>query len=358
MASKLNGSHKRSRVILGTMTFGPDPSTGARITSLDIYNSILDYFQSQGYKEIDTARVYVGGQQEAFTRAARWKERGLSCATKWYPYDANADRTNSIGAHKAEVVEEMLNKSLSELGTDCVDVFYLHRADRSIPFQEPLRKLDELHKQGKFLQLGLSNYSAFELAEIVILCKASGWVQPTIFQCMYNAITRSIEPELIAACRRYGLDIVVYNPLAGGLFSGKYKLDSIPTEGRYSDVDKEVGGMYRDRYFKDSTFDALRIVQGAAEKHVLTLFEVALRWLTNHSALNIKDGGNDGVVIGVSSQSQLEQNLRDLEKGPLPEDVVEALDQAWVICMATAASYVHGDLKYEYDTEEALKILS
>ncbi|KAF2160174.1 hypothetical protein M409DRAFT_70681 [Zasmidium cellare ATCC 36951] len=341
MTSKSNGSHKKPRVILGTMILGPYPSTGARITSLETYNSILDYFQSQGYNKIDTARVYVGRQQETFTRA-------------WYPYDASADRTNSAGAHKAEVLEDMLNKSLSELGADCVDIFYLHRADRSIPFQEPLRKLDGLHKQGKFIQLGLSNYSAFELAEIVMLCKANGWIQPTIFQCMYNAITRSIEPELVAACRRYGLDIVVYNPIAGGLFSGKYKLDAIPSEGRYSDVDKEVGGMYRDRYFKDSTFDALRVVQDAATKHDLTLLEIAFRWLTNHSALNIKDGGNDGVVIGVSSQAQLEQNLRNLEKGPLPQDLVDALNRAWMICKATAASYVHGELKYEYDTEEAL----
>lgn len=176
------GKRGGPRIILGTMTFGPDPATGARITSLDTYKSILDEFQAHGHNEIDTARVYVGGQQEAFTRAAGWKERGLSCATKWYPYDADADRINSVGAHKADVLEEKLNESLRELGSDSVDIFYLHRADRSIPFQEPLRKLDELHRQGKFKQLGLSNYSAFELAEIVMLCKANGWLQPTVIK--------------------------------------------------------------------------------------------------------------------------------------------------------------------------------
>lgn len=177
-----SGSSKRGvpRIILGTMTFGPDPATGARVTSLDTYKSILDEFQAQGHTEIDTARVYVGGQQEAFTRAAGWKERGLSCATKWYPYNADSDHVNSVGAHKAEVVEEKLNESLEELGSDSVNIFYLHRADRSIPFQEPLRRLNELHQRGKFQQLGLSNYSAFEVAEIVLLCKANGWVQPTV----------------------------------------------------------------------------------------------------------------------------------------------------------------------------------
>ena len=168
---------------------------------MDTYRSILDHLQSQGYNEVDTARVYIGGEQEAFTRAAGWKDRGISIATKWYPF--------SPGDHKAEKVEEALNKSLSELGTDSVDIFYLHAADRSLPFQEPLKKVDELYRQGKFRTFALSNFTAFEVAEVVMLCKANGWVVPTLYQGMYNAITRSIDPELITACRRYGLDIVV-----------------------------------------------------------------------------------------------------------------------------------------------------
>lgn len=119
----------------------------------------------------------MDGKQEAFTRSAKWKERGLTCATKWYPYGAHE---NKVGAHRAEKLEEMLNKSLSELGTACVDIFYLHAADRTTPFQETLKKLDELHKQGKFDQLGVSNFTAFELTEVVMLCKANGWVQPSV----------------------------------------------------------------------------------------------------------------------------------------------------------------------------------
>ncbi|KAF7192818.1 Aflatoxin B1 aldehyde reductase member 2 [Pseudocercospora fuligena] len=353
MAATTNEMAKKPRVILGTMTFGPDPSTGARITSLDTYNEILDHFQSQGYSEIDTARCYVGGQQEAFTRAARWKERGLKLATKWYPYNAG-DETH--GAHKAERVEKELNTSLSELGTDSVDIFYLHRADRTTPFQEPLRKCNEMYKQGKFKQLGLSNYAAFEVAEIVMLCKANEWVQPTIYQVMYNAISRSIESELISACRRYGLDIVVYNPIAGGLFSSKYSIETIPTEGRFSNVDGLVGDTYRKKYFNDANFKALEIVEPVAKKYGLTLLEVAFRWLRHHSKLNME--GNDGIVIGMSSLKQLEQNLKDLEKGALPQEVVEALDRAWLVTMPTSAGYVHGELEYEYDTRKALRSLS
>lgn len=110
--------------------FRPDESSGARITSLDEFKKCLDYFQAHGYNEVDTARIYVGGKQEAFTAAAGWKDRGLSIATKWYPREA--------GAHKTEVIKENLFKSLSELQTDCVDIFYLHAADRSVPVSSRL----------------------------------------------------------------------------------------------------------------------------------------------------------------------------------------------------------------------------
>lgn len=115
-----------------------------------------------------------------------------------------------------------------------------------------------------------------------------------------------------------------------------------------------MGSLYRKRYFKDATFDALRIIEPVAEKHGLTLLEVALRWVVHHSKLNVK-GGGDGIIIGVSSEAQLEGNLRDLEKGPLPEEVVQALDEAWKVAKAETPVYWHLELEYGYDTLEALK---
>lgn len=103
------------RVILGLMTFGPSEADGARITDLATYTQVLDTFQARGYTEVDTARMYVGGQQEAFTRDARWKERGLTLASKLqYPVED--------GAHQARKVVESVETSLAELGTDCIDV--------------------------------------------------------------------------------------------------------------------------------------------------------------------------------------------------------------------------------------------
>jgi aflatoxin B1 aldehyde reductase len=98
--------------------------------------------------------------------------------------------------------------------------------------------------------------------------------------------------------------------------------------------------MYRDRYFKDATFQALKIAEEAAQKHNLTLLEIALRWCIHHSELKTRaKGGNDGVIIGVSSLEQLQSNLKDLEKGPLPDEVVMALDEAWMKAKATAPTY-------------------
>jgi len=104
----------KSRIILGLMTFGPDPARMARITELEELNKALDLFQEHGYSELDTARSYVGGKQEAFTKAAGWKKRGMTIATKVYPTPA--------GTHKAEVITQRFETSLQELGTDCVDV--------------------------------------------------------------------------------------------------------------------------------------------------------------------------------------------------------------------------------------------
>ena len=203
------------------------------------------------------------------------------------------------------------------------------------------------------MRFGISNFTAFEVAEVALTCKYNNWVRPTIYQGMYNAITRSIEPELVAACRRYGLDIVVYNPIAGGLFSGKIKSkDVVPEGGRFSD-DLAMGKLYRGRYFRESTFKALQLVENATEKAGLTMIETALRWIVHHSALKIKDG-NDGLIVGISSVQQLENNLDNIEKGPLPEEVVKALDEAWQVSKADTANYWHGDVEYAYDTHEAL----
>ncbi|PHH62984.1 hypothetical protein CDD81_6409 [Ophiocordyceps australis] len=337
----------KKRIILGLMTFGPEEKDGARLTKQQDLKKALDVFQERGYHEVDTARIYVGGQQEAFTRSVGWKERGLTLATKVH-YPQNP------GENSAKLVRKSVETSLKELGTDCVDILYLHRADRATPFQETLEAINELHGEGKFVRFGISNFAAFEVAEVVMTCKYNGWIRPTIYQGIYNVLLRDIEPELLPACRRYGLDVVVYNPLAGGLFSGKIKSKDIaPHQGRFSNTSERLGNMYRFRYFRESTFRALQIVETAVEEHGLSMIEAALRWMVHHSKLHIKDG-KDGVLLGMSSIEQLQCNLDSLDKGPLPKDVVNALDEAWALAKVDTPTYWHGELAYSYDTYQAL----
>ncbi|KAM3064690.1 hypothetical protein ACMFMF_011826 [Clarireedia jacksonii] len=141
--------------------------------------------------------------------------------------------------------------------------------------------------------------------------------------------------------------MVVYNPLTAELFSGKYNNDKVPKDGRFIGPGNSMGSMYLARYFKDASFEVLRIINSLAEKNELMLVENVLKWFVHHSALNIKSGRHDGVVICVSRYEHLESNLRDLAKGPLPVGVLDALDQAWAVTAATEGPYWHRKLDYD-----------
>lgn len=157
------GSTGNNRLILGLMTLGPDESKGARITSMDEYKKCLDLLSSKGYYELDTAGTYVGGLQETFTKEAGYQDRGFAIASKIYPSNG--------GEHSPEQLRSKWEASLEKLGTKCTDIFYLHAPDRTVPFETTLEEVDKLHKEGKFVRLGLSNYAAWEVAEIVGICE-------------------------------------------------------------------------------------------------------------------------------------------------------------------------------------------
>lgn len=172
---------------------GPNDQAGARITSLSTFKKHLDYFQSRGYHEVDTARMYINGAQESWTRDAGYVQRGLKLATKVYP--------EVDGMHAPDELRRHVEISLSELGTSCVDIFYLHAPDRTIPFTDTMCEVDKLYREGKFKQLGLSNYAAWEVAEIWNVAKERGWVLPTVYQAMYNVLSTSEPPASLRQLR-------------------------------------------------------------------------------------------------------------------------------------------------------------
>jgi len=303
------------------------PGKGAvRTGDLPTCQKILDVFFKHGHKELDTARNYGEGTTEEYL--AKLDIKGSTVDTKVYP--------NYPGAHKPENLTATFKQSLAALGPNIkVRVLYLHAPDRSVPFEDTCREMNRLHEEGLYEIFGLSNYAAWEVSEIVQICKYNNWVQPKIYQAMYNALQRAIEPELVPCLRKHGIRLVVYNPLAGGLFAGKITaVNALPSEGRFSG-ESGSAKMYRDRYVKDSYINALNDVKAVADKHGLKLTEVALRWCQHHSALI----PTDGVILGASSAEQLEANCTDSAKGPLPQDVLDALDNGWTNVGASAPLY-------------------
>jgi aflatoxin B1 aldehyde reductase len=138
---------------LRCMTFGPEGTGGARITDISTVGDVLDTFKKYGYDELDTARSYCDAQEEGFITKAGWKERGMKMGSKVYPIKP--------GDHSAPKLRATLEKSLSELKTDKIDIYYLHAPDYGTPFEETVKAMDELHKEGKVEQFGISNFAVF-----------------------------------------------------------------------------------------------------------------------------------------------------------------------------------------------------
>jgi aflatoxin B1 aldehyde reductase len=308
------------RVILGAMTFGKqvDEKTAGRMV-----NQFLD----QGYTEIDTAHRYLEGKSEeilghVLTPSLREK---VYLATKVHP--------GSEAGLRPEQVVRQVETSLKRLQTDWIDLVYLHRPDDRTPIEMTLEACQKLFRQGKFRELGLSNYAAWQVADIWHICRRNGWVLPTAYQGRYNAIARAVESELFPSLRNFGIRFYAYNPLAGGLLTGKYAdIQKIPEDGRFG-LRKE----YRNRYWKACYFDAIEEIRNPCRLHSTPMAEAALRWLNHHSLM--RGARNDGIVLGVTTMEHLTSNLHACKDTVLPEAIVEAYDRAWKIARLDCPEY-------------------
>jgi aflatoxin B1 aldehyde reductase len=313
-----------------------------RVTTLDACSTILDVFQSHGHNEIDSARVYGEGSCEEYLGALDYPSRGLVMDTKLYP-NARGSPVMLKGrgyTHSAKDVREGLMASLEALKVKQIDLFYLHAPDRKTDFVETLGEVDKLYKEGYFKRFGISNFMSWEVARVCEICREHGWIQPTVYQCLYNAFHRRVEEELVPCLRFYGMSLYVFNPLAGGFLTSRYQRDQKEfEEGSRFDPNRAQGKLHMGRYWNDYYFDALDILRPVAKKHGLSESECALRWLSHHSEL--KKELDDGVIVGASSTHHLEDNLKALDQGPLPRDVVEALDQGWAAIRGQPLKYWH-----------------
>ena len=313
-------NNEKVSLILGTMTFGES------VFEPDV-TQMIEYFVSQGYTELDTAYVYNNGQSEeligyALTTVGR---DNVKISTKVNP--------RITGKLDGDAAIAQLNESLLRLKVDYVDTFYLHFPDRNTPIESVLEACATLHQQGKFRELGLSNFPAWLVADVYHKCKANGWVLPSVYEGMYNPLTRRAEDELNEAIDYFGLRFTAYNPLAGGLLTNKYKsFSDAPSDGRFTHRPN-----YQKRYWKESYFNAVSAVKEVCAENSIDIIEASYRWLAYHSMLNGKRG--DSIIVGISKLSQLQGNIAALAKGKLPNNVVIAFDKAWQITKADCPEY-------------------
>lgn len=170
------------------------------------------------------------------------------------------------------------------------------------------------------------------------LCDRNGWKKPDVYQGGYHALQRTTEHELLPCLRHYGIAFYAFSPLAGGMLTDKYQRDTTEHEqGSRFDPNRMQGKAFRKWYWNDEYFSALDIVRPVAQGLGLTTDEAALRWLSHHSALKSEHG--DAVIIGASNAAQLEVNLANLEKGLLPEELVQAFDKAWAVVKGVCNPY-------------------
>lgn len=304
-------------LILGTMQFGE------RLFGKDAQD-MIEAFGEYGFSELDTAYVYNEGESERLIGTALQNlSRPFSIATKVNP--------RITGRLDRDAVLSQFTESLQRMKLEHVDILYLHFPDPNTPVESALEACAQLYEEGKFHELGLSNFPAWLVSEAYNICKQRGWVLPTVCEGVYNPLSRHAERELNMVLDYYGMRFYAYNPLAGGLMTNKYK-DKALKDGRFTNRPN-----YQKRYWHDSYFEAIDKIKSVSEKHDINITEAAYRWLAYHSMLNPERG--DGIIIGASSNEQLSQNISYVNKGVLPDDVVRTIEDAWTVSKVDAPEY-------------------
>ncbi|MCC6365018.1 MAG: aldo/keto reductase [Bryobacterales bacterium] len=297
-----------SRAVLGTMTFGgqaDEPLSGR----------ILDTALDSGINFVDTANSYNKGlSEEILGRALQGRRHRVILATK--VFNKMGEAPEDRGLSKTAIFRA-IEDSLRRLRTDYVDVYYLHQPDWNVPLEESLETMAELVRQGKVRYPASSNYAGWQVARMQALAEKNAYRPAVITQPMYNMLARGIEQEFLAMAREYGISTVAYNPLAGGLLTGKHKRETVTPGTRFDN-----NRMYQDRYWHDAMFDAVEALEKIAAQEGRTILSLALNWLFRHTR-------TDCVILGATRVEQLAANLKALDDGPLSGNALRAADLVW-----------------------------
>lgn len=311
-------SVKVSALSLGTMMFG------SQTNEADSF-AIMDYAYNHGVNFWDTANVYNQGESERIVgKAMKGRRDRIILATKVRgqmgenPNDQGLSRRNILSA---------VDASLKRLDTDYIDLYYMHAPDYETQIEESLEAMDSIVRAGKIRYIGISNFAAWQIADMLAVCDKRGYVAPVISQNVYNPITRGIEAELVPFLQAHELGMSIYNPIAGGLLAGKHKPGKPAENTRFSNNE-----MYYKRYWSDENFAAVEKLMEIAATHNISILELAMKWCAGRTCVT-------SVISGVSKLSQIEQNIASLEGTSLSADIWEACDAVWHSLAGTRFAY-------------------
>ena len=316
-----------SKLCLGTMTFGLQCDERQS-------HAILDAAAAGGVDFLDAADVYplggghntAGRTEEIVGTWLRGKRHQYVLATKCVgamgpkPWDQGMSRKHILDA---------IDASLRRLGTDYVDLYQLHSYDPATPIDEALEALDTVVRHGKARYVGVSNWPAYKVARAIGRSELRNLASIRSVQPRYNLLFRSFERDLLPLCAEEGVAVIPYNPLAGGLLTGKHDGDAPPPEGSRFQLGT-AGARYQDRYWHGQQFETIKALRGVAAEAGMSMATMAMRWVLSHPAVTAP-------IIGASRPEQLADTLAAAEHGPLPGEMKARLDDLTVAWRAVDA---------------------
>jgi aryl-alcohol dehydrogenase-like predicted oxidoreductase len=305
-----------SKLCLGTMTFGLQSDEATSI-------AVLDQAAEGGITFLDTADVYplggglptVGRTEEIVGRWLQGKRENFVVATKcWGRMGPAAWEQGNSRKHILTAVEG----SLRRLGTEYIDLYQLHAPDPGTPIDETLGALDDLVHAGKVRYVGCSNFLSYQVARALGRSEARALVRFDSVQPRYNLLFRQIERELLPLCAEEGLGVIPYNPIAGGLLSGKHNASTPPTEGTRFTLGSAAGN-YQNRYWHDREFATVEELRKIAERAGVSLVTLSVAWVLANPAITAP-------IIGASRPEQLADSLAAAEYD-LSKELTDELDE-------------------------------
>ncbi|MBL6958435.1 MAG: aldo/keto reductase [Rhodospirillales bacterium] len=281
-----------SALCFGTMSFGGDADEKQSAT---MFKACRD----AGINFIDCADAYSKGKAETILGSLiRDCRDDLVLTSKCF--GQIEDDINARGGNRRHILHAV-ESSLKRLGTDRLDILFMHRWDSEVPLEETLRALEKLVADGKVLYLGASNYAAWQVAKGLGISEKNNWPRFDVIQPMYSLVKRQAEVELFPLAQAEGLGVITYSPVGGGLLSGKYGKDKRPEAGRLLS-----NRQYRERYGEDWVFDVAEAFTALAMDQGTHPVSLAVAWAAAHPAVTCP-------IIGGRSLQQLEPSLQALE---------------------------------------------